>query len=253
MEDKARLPSKLDIEKGGKMSLHHSNVNQIPNLKWMSLIYFVFQNVFLAIGIRICHEFSDPFHPYISSTAVMCTESTKLFLSIFICFFHDAQGDIWQFGNIAQKAFLEEGADLLKLLVPALLYCIQNNLQYVIDSAPLFLVMYQLKIITTAIFYSSLLQRRISNKEWLSIMILAIGVGMVQSSQREFLPHHASNVIGIISVAFACITSGMAGVFFEKTIKQSKTSIWMINVQMSLLSCVLSMVSFNFFLQRYFL
>ncbi len=216
---------------------------QNVNLKWLSLIYFVLQNVFLALGLRVCHEFSDPFHPYISSTAVLCTESTKLFLSLFICFFHDAQADPWKFFEMAQKAFLDEGADLLKLLVPALLYCIQNNLQYIIDSAPLFLVMYQMKIITTAVFYSTLLSRRISNKEWLSIIILAIGVSMVQSSQKEFLPHHASNTIGLVSVIFACMTSGLAGVFFEKTIKQSKTSIWMINVQMSLLSCVLSMVS----------
>lgn len=228
-------------DKSGKSSLSSSNQTQ-QQLKWMSLIYFVLQNVFLAIGIRVCHEFSDPFHPYISSTAVLCTETTKLFLSIVICFVHDAEADIWKFRDITMKAFLDEGADLLKLLVPALLYCIQNNLQYVIESAPLFLVMYQLKVITTAIFYSSLLQRRINNKEWLTIIILAIGVGMVQSSQKEFLPHHASNVIGMFSVAFACVTSGMAGVFFEKTIKQSKSTIWMINVQMSLLSCVLSMI-----------
>ncbi len=117
----------------------------------------------------------------------------------------------------------------------------------IIDSAPLFLVMYQMKIITTAVFYSTLLSRRISNKEWLSIIILAIGVSMVQSSQKEFLPHHASNTIGLVSVIFACMTSGLAGVFFEKTIKQSKTSIWMINVQMSLLSCVLSMVRQSLF------
>lgn len=212
------------------------------NFKWLSLTYFIAQNVFLTIGLRYSHEFSDPSKPYISSSVVLCTEHLKLLLSLVLCLYHDAQGDLSKFNEILHSAFVEEGSDMIKLCVPAILYTIQNNLQYVIESAPLFMVVYQMKIITTAVFYTTLLSRRISQKEWFSIIVLACGVGMVQSSQREFVAHHASNIIGILSVILACITSGLAGVYFEKILKSSKSTIWVINIQLSILSCVLSMV-----------
>lgn len=49
-------------------------------------------------------------------------------------------------------------------------------------------------------------------REWLCVILLAIGVSMVESSQHEISPHHASNIIGVISVFTACITSGFAGI-----------------------------------------
>eukprot|EP01034_Spumella_vulgaris_P019814 gene19814-25350_t len=42
--------------------------------------------------------------------------------------------------------------------------------------------------------------------------------------------------MGILCVATACLTSGFAGVYFEKIIKSTRSSIWMINMQLSLLS-----------------
>lgn len=43
----------------------------------------------------------------------------------------------------------------------------------------------------------------------------------------------------------AIITSGLAGVYFEKVLKDSKSSIWLLNIQLSLLSCIFSMVNTN--------
>eukprot|EP01038_Epipyxis_sp_PR26KG_P010420 gene10420-13996_t len=85
-----------------------------------------------------------------------------------------------------------------------------------------------------------MLSKRLSVKEWFTIVSLAAGVGLVESSQNEIIHNHASNFIGVISVFTAIITSGLAGVYFEKIMKASKSSIWMINIELSLLSIFFS-------------
>ena len=54
--------------------------------------------------------------------------------------------------------------------MPAILYNIQNNLQYVIETSSLFIVMYQLKNVTTAMFYQTMLERPIRRIEWIIIV-----------------------------------------------------------------------------------
>jgi len=65
------------------------------------------------------------------------------------------------------NAFLSPGnrGDWLKLMVPSVLYTLQNSLQYYSMSclsAPVFQVLYQMKIITTAVFSVLILSKRIS-------------------------------------------------------------------------------------------
>ncbi len=56
----------------------------------------------------------------------------------------------------------DKPADLLKMAVPACLYVVQNNLNYVAISnlpGPTFQLLYQLKILTTAVFSVLMLKR----------------------------------------------------------------------------------------------
>lgn len=219
----------------------------------MSLAMFIVQNSALIIGLRACALFSDHKTVYIASTVVLMSELLKLVLSTAMVYVFDAKCNMQVFKETIIRGFVDDGVDCMKLCIPAILYCVQNNLQYVIETAPLFLVMYQSKIITTAIFYTTLLSRRLSIKEWLVIIALSVGVSMVESSQHEIHSDHASNIVGLICVITACITSGFAGVYFEKVLKHSRSSIWMINLQLSLLSSFFCGVCFHLqFLTRYF-
>ncbi|KAF9635214.1 UDP-galactose transporter [Lasiodiplodia theobromae] len=189
--------------------------------------------------------------------------------------------------------------DSWKMAIPAMLYTLQNTLQYVAVSnldAATFQVTYQMKILTTAIFSVTLLGRTLTLRKWVSLVLLMAGVAIVQmpsgndptsmdslrlESSRLFWPrsieelrdlgsetakqlmkrttHHMvkrsatyegieedvalqhpqlNSSIGLIAVVVACVLSGLAGVYFEKILKESHTpaSLWVRNVQLSFYS-----------------
>ncbi|PWY97952.1 nucleotide-sugar transporter [Testicularia cyperi] len=79
-------------------------------------------------------------------------------------------------------------ADYWKLSIPAFLYVLQNNLQYVAVSnlePPVFICAYQIKILTTAFFSIVLLRKKIGLWQWLSLAMLAIGVAVVQIQSKS--------------------------------------------------------------------
>ncbi len=136
-------------------------------------------------------------------------------------------------------------SDWLKMTVPAVLYVIQNNLQYLavtnLDAAT-FQVTYQMKIITTALFSVWMLKKKLDRQKWLSLFLLTVGIALVQlgpvsgSAKKDL--QATQQFIGLTAVTMACLLSGLAGVWFEKVLKGSKTSIWARNVQLSFLSII---------------
>lgn len=152
--------------------------------------------------------------------------------------------------------------DCLKLSIPAILYVIQNSLQFVaISNLPVasFQVAYQMKILTTAAFSVALLRRRLTTTKWVSLIFLALGVAIVQiqtatgastahavrseavGSAAAAAPKHMhimNPLKGFAAVTAACFTSGLAGVYFEMVLKGSKADLWVRNVQLSLFSLI---------------
>ena len=134
---------------------------------------------------------------------------------------------------------------------------VQNNLQYVAASnleAATFQVTYQMKILTTAGFSVLLLRKSLSYSQWLSLLFLSIGVGIVQI-QTGMDNHGAvgrdisagmNPMKGFTAVVFACFTSGLAGVYFEMVLKDSRTDLWVRNVQLSFFSLLPALVPIIF-------
>lgn len=122
--------------------------------------------------------------------------------------------------------------------------CVQ--LQFVAASnldVPTFQVTYNLKILTTALFSVILLRRRLSPKKWFALLFLAAGVGVVQlqssaaaGSTSNHGGHEMNQAKGLLAVMCACMTSGLAGVYFEMVLKGSKADLWIRNVQLSFFS-----------------
>jgi UDP-sugar transporter A1/2/3 len=124
--------------------------------------------------------------------------------------------------------------------------------------AAAFQVSYQLKILTTAACSVMLLRKKLSLSQWLALLFLAIGVGIVQiqagagTSPAKAVTNisqdvHSMNPLkGFMAVAAACFTSGLAGVYFEMVLKNSQGDLWVRNVQLSLFSLIPALVPIVF-------
>lgn len=71
-------------------------------------------------------------------------------------------------------------------------------------------------------------------------MILVTGIAFVQlankNEKKSDNSHEQDRLIGFAAVLGACTLSGFAGIYFEKMLKGADISVWMRNVQLSLLS-----------------
>lgn len=244
---------------------------------------------------------------YIPSTCVLASEVLKFTVSSTMALYeHHSKLQnapvTTLFSNLLQSIF---SGDSWKLGIPALLYTLQNSLQYIAAShldASTLQITYQLKILTTALFSVLLLRRKLSARKWASLLLLAAGVTFVQvplatlaadleslrgvGSGGSWLPktfnswmgtdriadvpggiHKRSatyqgidedyrlrhprlnSTIGLLAVLVACITSGLAGVYFEMILKDnsrgrqpldgdrsSAASVWVRNTQLSFYS-----------------
>jgi UDP-galactose transporter len=219
------------------------------SFKWIALACLVVQNSSLALMMRSTFLLPKTGHLYLASTAVLLTEIIKLFLSIVFLYLLDAKSNIRQLRHIMIHEVFVNKWDWASLTIPSLLYTLQNSLQYISMSqlsAPVFQLLYQMKIVTTAVFSVLLLSKQISMIQWVSIVALTCGVALVQLSQQSISQDNAfagNSLVGFISVFCGCVTSGFAGVFFEMILKSSSTSLWVRNIQLSTIGVITSFVS----------
>ncbi|XP_010155950.1 PREDICTED: CMP-sialic acid transporter, partial [Eurypyga helias] len=97
-------------------------------------------------------------------------------------------------------------------------------------------VTYQLKIPCTALCTVLMLNRSLSKLQWFSVFMLCGGVTLVQwkPAQATKVQVEQNPWLGFGAVAVAVLCSGFAGVYFEKVLKSSDTSLWVRNIQMYL-------------------
>lgn len=233
---------------------------------------------------------------YLTSTAVFMNEVVKLAISLTLALYEQSRTlypnapATTLFNNLLGQIF---SGDSWKMAIPAVLYTLQNTLQYIAVSnldAATYQVTYQLKILSVAIFSVLLLGRQLSTIKWLSLVLLMLGVAIVQiptgsdtvatwqelkdgstgwslprsvEQMRDLgnvaaaqllvkrsatyegiekiegpLSSQLSASRGLVAALLGCLTSGLAGVLFEKILKDSAidVSLWVRNVQMSFYS-----------------
>ncbi|KAF4556579.1 Nucleotide-sugar transporter-like protein [Elsinoe fawcettii] len=266
------------------------------SMKHLTLLLLTFQNSALIL-IMHYSRIMPPVggHRYFTSTAVFLNEVIKLGISLTMAL--NDTSKTMPAATPATSLFAEVfgqifTGDSWKLAVPAMLYTLQNSLQYVavgnLDAAT-FQVTYQLKILATAFYSVVLLRRDISFRKWSALVLLMVGVIIVQLPGGESIPtmkelreghtgwhlprsleemRDSGSVaagqllakrsatyegieedfrmhnpqlnasLGLGAAVFACVLSGLAGVYFEKVLKESGThvSVWVRNVQLSFYS-----------------
>ncbi|KAH4942719.1 hypothetical protein HBI42_043280 [Parastagonospora nodorum] len=243
------------------------------SMKHLSLVTLTFQNSALILIMhysRIMPLVNG--QRYHTSTSVFLNEVIKLGISLTMAL-HEMSQTLPTNTTIATLCSTLATAivsnESWKLAIPAVLYTIQNTLQYVAVSnldAATFQVTYQLKILTTAIFSVVMLGRSLSPRKWVSLLLLIVGVSIIQVPQQEAASvvagskvlgnivarsasyegidadhtaqtPHMDRRVGLLAVLVACALSGLAGVTFEYVLKNSttakNTTLWVRNCQLS--------------------
>jgi len=145
------------------------------------------------------------------------------------------------------------------MLLPALIYFVQNNLTFVALenlSAGSFTILNQLKILTTAVFSVVMLGKSLNPAKWRALFLLILGAILVQyknvtsdNSQIEdsLKTHYPSEkLFGMTAVLISVALSGFSGIYFEWVLKRQpvegeRPSIWELNFQLSLYGIILAL------------
>jgi solute carrier family 35 (UDP-sugar transporter), member A1/2/3 len=188
---------------------------------------------------------------YVASTAVVMMEIIKIVSCLLLLRIEKSSTS--RFLNSLYLEIYKEPLETMKMLVPAALYAVQNNLLYAALSnldATTFQVTYQLKILTTALFSVAMLGKKLTLVKWFALILLMAGVAMVQmqsmskgSSSSKSKTDGPNPVIGLIAVLLSCVSSGFAGVYFEKILKKSMTGLWIKNIQLGLFGLLFSLIT----------
>ncbi|XP_025110277.1 UDP-N-acetylglucosamine transporter-like isoform X2 [Pomacea canaliculata] len=224
--------------------------------KSLSLGALVLQTSLLALTIRYSRVQHVGGSRYLSSTAVVMSEAIKLLASLYMFFATSRRSSVLMWEELL------DAREAVKVAIPSGIYTFQNNLQFIAVShldATTFQVTYQLKILTTAIFSILFLRRLLDATHWLALLLLTVGVILVQLPRDDVncrleegmrcdvkdLGHREgmSATVGLVAVFAMCVSSGFAGVYFEKILKTSVQSLWAKNVQMAFFSVVLGVAA----------
>ncbi|MEQ2178547.1 hypothetical protein GOODEAATRI_015231 [Goodea atripinnis] len=210
-------------------------------LKYLSLGVLVFQTTSLVLTMRYSRTLQAEGPRYLASSAVVVAEVMKI-LACVLLVFKEHSYSIRALNSILRQEILHKPIETLKLAIPSGIYTLQNNLLYVALSnldAATYQVTYQLKILTTALFSVSMLGRRLGVYQWLSLLVLMAGWPSESAAAPEKEARSAgSQFVGVTAVLVACCSSGFAGVYFEKILKESKQSVWVRNIQLGQWSIV---------------
>lgn len=225
----------LHIDEEDSSKTYHGDavaVDSSPtSLKWGILGVLVLQNASASLLMRCAAASQSSGEEWNAQTGVIMQEVLKGLACTFILIFD----------GTLHLAFSNK-TEALKTAIPAILYLLQNNLQYFAIAyldASTFAVLYQLKIVSSALLSVLLLRRRLTKSQWTALFLLSVGASFVALSrmpdqQRASEGSITEFIWGIVAVLLSCLTSGLAGVYFEKLLKGSTVSLWARNLQMSM-------------------
>ncbi|XP_034559284.1 solute carrier family 35 member A3b [Notolabrus celidotus] len=215
-------------------------------LKYVSLVVLVLQTTSLVLTMRYSRTLKEDGPRYLASSAVVSAEVLKI-LACTLFVFRENSFSVRAMKQLLKEEIVNKPVETLKLAIPAGIYTLQNNLLYVALSnldAATYQITYQLKILTTALFSVSMLGKRLGLYQWLSLLFLMAGVTLVQwptdsegDSEQKILSA-GSQFVGLMTVLMACVSSGFAGVYFEKILKETKQSLWIRNIELGLFGLV---------------
>jgi UDP-sugar transporter A1/2/3 len=244
-----QAPRKNSMSQKQVPTLNVPGLGAVP-IKYVALLTLVIQNAGVVILMKYSRKL--PGDKATMSTIVVMQEILKLFLSL--CLVYNESGSLRGLNETINRELLGKPAEAMKLSVPTILYTIQNNcilvgLEYL--DAAVFHVLYQSKLVVAAILSVVMLGKSLQSLQWLAVILLTLGVALVQISNGQGKKHESADGaektmseinFGLAAVITAALCSGFAGVYFEKILKGSNTSVWVRNIQLALGGALIGML-----------
>eukprot|EP01031_Cornospumella_fuschlensis_P033323 gene33323-40309_t len=237
----------------GDSNQSHDGAVQQPSksnntIKTLALLGLVFQNTGLTVAMRLSRMGKSSVDlMYIPSTAVIVSELLKLIISLGLRWNENRQ--MIKRGDKPRSidSLFSMNYDIDVLTLTSFLYVIQNHLQYLATAslpAAIYQVLVQMKIITAALFSYFFHSKVLSVQQWVSIFMLTVGTILVQLSAQSLKAVENVNMqIGLVAVLLSCVTSAMAGVTQESTLKNGRLTLWERNTQICVLSLLLALLA----------
>lgn len=194
------------------------NVKEVFNVcLWrIMLLSGVFIYGSYTVLVHLCEV--DGKIPFSSASMVLVTEIMKILISISLF-----TAENWKTGLHLPTVWF-----CLPFAVPAILYCINNNIavhmQLQMDPTT-YQVLSNLKIASTALLYRLIIKRPISSVQWVSLGLLTVaGVfdsygGFHAKGGKSAGEIHIS-LKGLLMILLYCFISGLSGVYTEYILKQ---------------------------------
>ncbi|KAI1720489.1 nucleotide-sugar transporter domain-containing protein [Ditylenchus destructor] len=214
--------------------------------KYVGMILLTLQQASMPLMARSARD-REQNKVFITTVNVLFMELIKLGVCSAILIANDPS--IKRFLVSYRKAIVDDPVEMAKLCVASLIYTLQNNLYYIALSnleATTFCVVYQMKILTTALMLWLVLKKPLSWTQWIALVILIAGVTNVQ---LQYQPPKSVNgaeqnpTLGFLTVFIMCFTSAFAGVYTEKILKQSQVDLCTQNIRLATFGLVISLVS----------
>lgn len=152
---------------------------------------------------------------YNATSAVLITELTKMCLAIGLYLKYD--------GNLEEltQAIIASPMLLVKYAVPALMYCIYNNLVYknlTLFDPGTYNVLMQLRIAMTGVLFQILFKKTLNRNQWLAILCVTAGC-MMKESAKLTAGEAQSNLEAWVLLLIQMVASVFAGVYNEVLLK----------------------------------
>jgi UDP-sugar transporter A1/2/3 len=253
--------------------------SSVASVALISLVALVVQNSTLVLMTRYS-RFSQPAaERYYTSTLVLNQEIVKMALCLVLFFFerpseHSCGGGSSYLDRLKEVVIQRS---TMKLCLPAALFTLQNFLIFVALShldAMTFQMLSQTKLLSAAVFSVLLLDRRLNAWQWISLILLTLGVFLSQADtthatssssfikasktpggvtppppspdklaavEREMLSQNP--LIGGLACVISGLSSSFAGVYFEKVVKTTSPSLAVRNIHLGIFGIPLAFLS----------
>ena len=200
-------------------------------IKYVSLILMLIQNSGFVLMMRYSRQQQQEAQVEQYSVAVVIV--MQEFFKLVLCL---AMIATTQSTSAALEALVQP-REISRVAIPAACFTLQNNILYVALSnlePLLFQISYQIKTLLTALLSVKILRRVLSRWQWLSQLLLTVGVVMAQMGEpakKQQAPSDGAGgdaaapqrslLLGMSAVLTAAFSSSYASVYFERLLKET--------------------------------